>query len=557
MADRSLKSVLAQGGPLDPARAVDVVRRVAAAIDAAHASQTVHREVTSGAIHLAADDSVFLSDSGGPTPSTERTRSLVTNTEATYQADVYALAAVLYECLVGHPPQTAGPGAPIARPSEQRAGIPVALDDVVAKGLATNPDDRYRSAAELVAAAQGALAGDPPAPSRPSAAATRTIDLPPPPPSPNPPPPQWDPGYGRSPTVSYPHSRPIPLSPPPPPRRRRRIAPVLAGVVIVAAVVAGAIAIPRLVHHNGSASATSTASAVPTAAPRHTYTGQPIELPFPGMYPTKSLAVDGAGNIYVLASTAPPPDAGLFDSSPAQLFKLTPGGGSPTTLDFPGVDLRSASDLAVDQAGNIYLSVGAQVWYIEGGKSTPIRLPFRGFTAINAIAVDTAGNTYAVGGLLGSDLNSSLKYGAKKLAPGENRPTDLSFGDIFLPRGIAVDKSGNVYICAGNKGTGRGHVLKLAAGATASTKLPIPDLIEPRHVAFDSAGNIFIADGFGRGFYEWPADGGNVVKVPLAANSYDVAFDSANALYVLTSAVSDRSNKLVQPGRVLKIPPDS
>ncbi|OBI91182.1 hypothetical protein [Mycobacterium asiaticum] len=554
MADRSLKSLLAQNGPLDPARAVDVVRRVASAIDAAHASQTVHRDVSTDTIHLAGDDSVLLSDSGGPTPSTERTRSLVTNTEATYRADVYALAAVLYECLVGHAPPPAGPGAPVPRPGQQRAGIPAALEDVVAKGLAPNPGERYRSATDLATAAQRALATKPPPPSNPSEAATRTIELPPPPPNPNPPPPQWDPGYGRSPTVSYPHSRPIPLPPPPAPRRRRRIAPVLAVVVIFGAVVAGAIAIPRLVHHSGSAPAAPTTSTA-TPGPRRTYAGQPIELPFPGMHPTRSLGVDGAGNIYVLASIAPPPDAGMFDSTPAQLFKLTPGGSGPTTLEFNGVDLRSASDLAVDQAGNIYVSVGAQVWFIEAGKSTAIRLPFRGFSSIQAIAVDRAGNVYAVGGLLTGDM--ALKYGAKKLAPGENRPTDLAFGDIFLPRGMAVDSAGNIYICAGVKGTGHGRILKLAAGATTPTTLPIPDLIEPRHVAFDSAGNIFIADGFGRGFYEWPSDGGSVVKVPLAANSYDVAFDSTNNLYVLTSAVSDRSNKLIQPGRVLKIPPDS
>ncbi|OBK23960.1 hypothetical protein [Mycobacterium asiaticum] len=554
MATQNLKSVLAQGGPLDPARAVDVVSRVAAAIDAAHASQTVHRDVSTDTIYFAGDGSVFLGDRGGSTPSTERTRSLVTNTEATYRGDVDALAAVLYECLLGHPPQAAGPDVPVRRPSEQRAGLPGAFDDVVAKGLAANPDDRYHSAAELVAAARAALAVGPPAPFSPSEAATRTIDLPPPPPSPNPSPPQWDPGYGRSPTVSYPHSRPIPLPSPPPRRRRRRLAPVLAVVVIVGAVVAGAIAIPRLVHHSGSTPAASTTSTVAPAGPRRTYAGQPIELPFPGMYPTKSLAVDGAGNIYVLASIAPPPDAGMFDSNPAQLFKLTPGGSGPTTLEFPGVDLRSASDLTVDQAGNIYVSVGAQVWFIEAGKSTAIRLPFRGFSSIQAIAVDTAGNVYAVGGLLTGDM--ALKYGAKKLAPGENRPTDLAFSDIFLPRGMAVDKAGNIYICAGVKGTGHGRILKLAAGATAATALPIPDLIEPRHVAFDSAGNIFIADGFGRGFFEWPVDGGSVVKVPLVANSYDVAFDSTNNLYVLTSAVSDRSDKLVQPGRVLKIPPD-
>ncbi|OBK12514.1 hypothetical protein [Mycobacterium asiaticum] len=550
---RSLKAVLAQGGPLDPGRAVDVLRQVAAGVDTAHASQAVHRDVTTDSILLGGDGSALLGDVGGATPSTDRTRSLVTNTEATYRADVHALAAVLYECLTGHPPDASGPGGRVSRPSELRADIPPAFDDVLARGLATDAEDRYRSAGDLVAAAQNALRAGPRPVSGPSEAATRTMQLPPPPQSPNPPQPQWHPSHPPSPTVSYPHSRPVPL--PFPPRRRRRIAPVVAAVVIVGAVVAGAIAIPRLVRHTDSAATTST-SPTPTAAkPRHTYAGQPIELPFPGLHPTKAMGVDGAGNIYVLASIAPPPDAGTFDSLPAQLFKLTPGGSAATTLDVPGVDLRMASDLAVDKAGNIYFSTGAQVWFVESGKS-PIRLPFRGFSSIQAIAVDGTGNTYAVGGLLGSLSDRNLKYGAKKLAPGENRPTDLSFGDLFLPRGIEVDDAGNVFICAGVRGGGHGRVLKLPAGATAPMTLPIPDLLEPRHVAFDSSGNIFVADAFGRGFFELPA-GGSVVKVPLAANSNDIAVDSADTLYVLTSAVSDKSDKISRPGQVLKIPPDS
>ncbi|MDT5186342.1 MAG: serine/threonine protein kinase, bacterial, partial [Mycobacterium sp.] len=250
-----LKTVLAQGGPFDPARAVNVVRQIAAAIDQAHhradAHRTVHRDITPSTILLAEDDSAYLADEATALPSTEQTRALVVDTESTYRADIYALTAVLCECLTGYPPDATDPSTPIPRPSQQRAGIPVGFDDVIARGMAANADDRYRSAAELAAAAQLALTAAPhrggpstkptspdaPLPG-PSDAVTRTIQLPHAPVTANPAQPPFDPAEGRTPTVSYPHSRPVPLPVLPPQRRRRHIAPAIAIVIIVGAVVA-------------------------------------------------------------------------------------------------------------------------------------------------------------------------------------------------------------------------------------------------------------------------------------------------------------------------------
>ncbi|WP_310786155.1 hypothetical protein [Mycobacterium sp. Z3061] len=521
-----LKTQLAQHGPLNPGHAVAVVRRIAAVIDDSHAQKTVHRDVTTATILLGDGGSAYLADATGATPSTERTRALVTNTEASYRADITALAAVLYECLTGRPPDAAAPP-----PSRQRPGIPAGLDAVIARGLADNPDDRYRSAAELAEAAQGALA----------AAATQTIQLPSTPPNPSPP--QWNTGR----TVSYPHTHPVVLRSPQP--RRRRLGPVIAVVAIVVAVAVAAFAIPKLVHRPGKS--TSAAPTTTTAPSKRSYTALPTALPFPGLGVTKSVGVDGAGNVYALASLV---GEGSFDSLPTMLFKLAPGAGDAVAVDIPGVNVRSATDLAVDQAGNIYYSEGSQVWFLEAGKTSPMRLQFRGFSRIDAITFDAAGNVYAVGGLLTSDFK--LKYGVKKLAPGENRPTDLSFNDLYVPKGIAVDKAGNVYVSSGIENTGHGKVLKLAPGATTATALPIPDLLEPRQIAFDSAGNTFVADGFGRRFFELPAGGGSAISLPIPASSHGVAVDSADNLYVLTGAVANQSDKTVQPGQVLKVVPE-
>ena len=82
-------------------------------------------------------------------------------------ADVYALAAIAYRCLTGRPPFS-GKDLPTTlynvcysmppQPS-QVAELPVAVDGVLAVGLAKNPQERFESAAELADALGAAMAG--------------------------------------------------------------------------------------------------------------------------------------------------------------------------------------------------------------------------------------------------------------------------------------------------------------------------------------------------------------------------------------------------------------
>jgi len=543
----SLEAVLAQRGPLDAARAVHIVGQITAAVDEAHGKRVVHREVTPATILLSANGYAYLTEAtapGSPEPLID---------EMAYHGDIRALAAVLYECLTGSPPNR--PEGADAPPSRQRPDIPVGFDEVIARGLAENPDTRFRSAAELAAAAQKALTTRPhytPSnrPTSPDTAIadptgpTQTIQLPfaqPPEARVNPVVPQWNPAVG--------HSPPVPRSQTDS-KRWRYIAIAIAVIVTVGVVVGGAIVIPRLVGHT----TTTTAPArQPSAPARYTYTSQPTELPFPGLNVPQNVAVDGTGNVYVLTSIPDPADTGLSFSTVRQIFRLAPGAASATSIDVPGVDLRLAEDLAVDTAGKLYLSDHRNVWEWTVGSPSPIRLPFRGFVTVDAVAVDAAGIVYAVGALSGT---YDLRYGAKKLAPGDTRSTDLPFTDLYLPRGIAADKSGNVYIGDSIKGSAKGRILKLAAGTATPAPLPFPELKEPSGVAVDVAGNLFVADTFTTGVFELPVGATNPVTVPVGVRARGVTFDPASNLYVVSAATQDGSDRLTKPGQVLKVPPD-
>lgn len=177
---RTLHEILERQA-LTPERAIDIIRQVAAALDAAHANGLIHRDVKPQNIIVTPDDFAYLVDFGiaearGETHLTmtgyqvgsfaymapERLNS---NQPATAAVDVYALACVLYEALTGRQPFTGGHQQVIAghlsslppRPSAVRKGIPAALDEVIARGMAKDPDDRYGSAGALARAAKRAL----------------------------------------------------------------------------------------------------------------------------------------------------------------------------------------------------------------------------------------------------------------------------------------------------------------------------------------------------------------------------------------------------------------
>ncbi|MDP9341545.1 MAG: protein kinase [Actinomycetota bacterium] len=182
-----LKALVERDGPLEPGRAVGILRQVAGALDAAHARGLVHRDVKSSNVLVATsegeEEHAYLSDFGLTKRSASDTGALTGTGQflgtVDYAApeqfqrgkldgrtDQYSLGCVAYECLVGEVPfarehevgtMYAHLNDPPPRPSEHRADLPPAVDAVMARALAKDPADRYGSCREFVTELAGAL----------------------------------------------------------------------------------------------------------------------------------------------------------------------------------------------------------------------------------------------------------------------------------------------------------------------------------------------------------------------------------------------------------------
>jgi hypothetical protein len=176
-----LSRLLKRDGAIPPSRAVGVIDQLAAALDTAHGAGLVHRDVKPSNALVTGRDFVYLIDFGiaHDMAGTKLTQAGSTVGTLAYmaperfaagvvdaRADVYALACVLHECLTGRQPF---PGAsaeqqitghltlPAPAPSRLNSAVPGGFDEVIAKGMAKDPERRYHSAAELARAARHAL----------------------------------------------------------------------------------------------------------------------------------------------------------------------------------------------------------------------------------------------------------------------------------------------------------------------------------------------------------------------------------------------------------------
>src|SRR5919204_496655 len=179
-----LKALLRAEGALAPERALVLVGQVASALDAAHERGLVHRDVKPSNVLLTGrpgQEHCYLADFGLSTSASDRSvadaRQIVgtidyvapeqiRGAEVDGRADVYSLACLLYECLVGEVPfRRASDVAviyahleePAPKASERAPTLSTAVDAVLERGTAKLPDERWQTSAALVEAARAAL----------------------------------------------------------------------------------------------------------------------------------------------------------------------------------------------------------------------------------------------------------------------------------------------------------------------------------------------------------------------------------------------------------------
>lgn len=171
----SLRERLRRETRLSIDEALRITREVASALEYAHARRVVHRDIKPENILLSTSGHAFVADFGvayalDEARSGARTDPGFAVGTLAYmspeemegervldgRADLYSLACVLYEMLVGSPPFLAGPSVEARKviPSvvTRRAEVPAAVDRALRHALAKAPEQRYATMAEFTAA---------------------------------------------------------------------------------------------------------------------------------------------------------------------------------------------------------------------------------------------------------------------------------------------------------------------------------------------------------------------------------------------------------------------
>jgi streptogramin lyase len=215
-----------------------------------------------------------------------------------------------------------------------------------------------------------------------------------------------------------------------------------------------------------------------------------LEVPNGGDTPTSLLgdvdangvAVDGSGDLFTI------------DEANTQVDELTPGSTSPTILPFSFSFPSSPQDVAVDAAGDVFVSdANGQILELPHGSTTQVVLPFSGLFNPVGVAADAAGDVFV------ADAGNNRIV---ELPAGTTNQIVLPFTDLSDPLGVAVDGAGDVFAGDSNQ------VVELSQGSTIQSVLPITG-ISPFGIAVDSNGDVFATD----------ADHDLVVELPVETAS--------------------------------------
>jgi serine/threonine protein kinase len=328
---QSLAEALEAGQSFTPTQTAMLVRKVALAMQEAHAQGVIHRDLKPSNILLRPNGEPMVMDFGLASRSDDRQSAGLTrrgDVIGTYEymspeqveadnaavgpaADVFSLGVVLYELLTGRRPFTGPTTAVVAQillrqptpPSELRPGVPARLEEICAKAMAKKPAERYATMAEFAAALTEYLRGEKQAAS-PVARAAEAPSTPPP----------------RAETRPIPTGVPLrqPDRPPSPapraappsvtrrprssgrrraPARKTSYLPVILGGAAVAVACAALVVAAIIMKPRGEPAVADSANSAPAPTPAPTLPPEPAVAPAPA---------------------PPPPPAALTTAPPAE-----------------------------------------------------------------------------------------------------------------------------------------------------------------------------------------------------------------------------------------------
>jgi serine/threonine protein kinase len=187
VAGSDLRSVLRKSTRVLPEQALLLIGQTGRALDAAHRQGLVHRDVKPAnvLVERGADDDpdhVYLADFGITKHALSRSGLTATgqfvgtvdyispeqiqDRPVDGRTDIYSLGCVMYECLTGRVPFVKELDAAViwahveelpTPPSAVDPNLPAAIDGVIARALAKDPDERFSTCREFLVAATAAL----------------------------------------------------------------------------------------------------------------------------------------------------------------------------------------------------------------------------------------------------------------------------------------------------------------------------------------------------------------------------------------------------------------
>jgi len=182
---KTLRDIIREEGPLLPERVAEIGADVCAGLSFAHSHGIVHRDIKPANIMITTAGAVKVTDFGiarAVSGDTVTQTAMVLGTAQYFspeqaqsapvdaRSDIYSLGVVLYEMLTRQVPFTGSSPVAIAYkhvkeapvlPSRLNPDVPPALEAIVMKAMAKNPDNRYQTAQEMREDLMRALHGRP------------------------------------------------------------------------------------------------------------------------------------------------------------------------------------------------------------------------------------------------------------------------------------------------------------------------------------------------------------------------------------------------------------